>query len=500
MGFVVGSHTASLLQPILLHRVVALCRAAAISTAMTRATTRRVLSFLTLACAAVTVTLGVGGGTAWAHNSLTSSDPADGSTLASAPTQITFVFDKPAPLDTLTVTLIDATGARTDLPGSVHGPNGETEVVTPLPALSAGAISVRWKLVGPDGHPISGRVGFTIAAPAGAPPTTAAGAVPPTTVAPPQPAEPAATDDTPVPSAARWLLRYGSYAAIMTAVGTLMTTAFVWGGAAQLPLLRRLLNRSLLATAVLGALQLLVVASDISGDSPWSAFGSIDRALTTDAGAALLIRIAVALAVWRLLAMHRTAHPDVYWTSISLSGLGLLATWAFAGHSRSQRWPAVGVITDVAHHAAAAAWIAGLAIVALVVIPRADTGAAGTVRRFSRVAAVSVGVLVVTGLAQTIRLVGSPMALLDAAHGRMLAVKLALLAAMLFLANANRRRVATALDEMSDHHTVGPLRSAMLAEFALGAAIVAVTAAMVVSPPSSSAAEHHRLEPAVYTT
>ena len=64
----------------------------------------------------------------------------------------------------MTVTLIDATGARSDLAGSSHGTSGDTEVITPLPALASGPVSLRWRLVGPDGHPITGRVDFTVEA------------------------------------------------------------------------------------------------------------------------------------------------------------------------------------------------------------------------------------------------------------------------------------------------------------------------------------------------
>ena len=110
--------------------------------------------------------LGVSSGSVLAHNSLVSSDPADGATLSVAPTQIVWEFDKSVPLDTLTVTLIDASGARSELAGSVHGAAGDTEVVTPLPALQPGAVSVRWRLVGPDGHPVTGRVDVTIEQPA----------------------------------------------------------------------------------------------------------------------------------------------------------------------------------------------------------------------------------------------------------------------------------------------------------------------------------------------
>jgi copper transport protein len=152
------------------------------------------------------------------------------------------------------------------------------------------------------------------------------------------------------------------------------------------------------------------------------------------------------------------------------------------------RWPEIGVITDVAHHAAAAAWIAGLAIVGWIVIPTTPPDVlVAAVRRFSRVAAVSVAVLVVTGLIQTVRLVGTPMDLLDADHGRYLVVKLVVLAGMLAVANVNRRRIDNRLDDTAtiEQH-LGPIRKAVVAEFAIGLAIVAITAAMVVSPPSTS--------------
>lgn len=451
----------------------------------------RRLTLLALAVASVIGSILLPTGTAWAHNTLLSSDPADGAALAVAPTQITWVFDKSVPLETMTVTLIDASGSRTELSGSAYGATGDTEVVTPLPPLSPGPVSLRWRLVGPDGHPLTGRVDFTIAAPvvdntaAGVPTTDA---TTPTTI----------TDDAAgidrgdgsysTSTLVRWLLRYTSYLAILAVLGILLTTVYVWPGAGTEPLLRRILSRALFAIGALGFLQLLVVASDVSGVAPWSSLGSIDAALTTDAGMAFALRIVLAVSMWLVLFRADIVHSDVYWTAVSIPALGLLATWAFAGHSRSMRWPAIGVGTDVAHHAAAAAWIAGLAIVGWIVIPTsAPDVVISVVRRFSRVAATSVAVLVGTGLVQTMRLVGSPMNLFDANHGRFLAVKIVVLGAMLLLANANRQRVDRRLanpKQLSRH--VGQLRRAMAAEFAIGLVIIAITAGMVVSPPASS--------------
>lgn len=68
---------------------------------------------LALAAIAIAVfvgtAVGLSSGTALAHNTLLSSDPADGATLAVAPTQITWDFDNSVPLETLTILV--ATGA-----------------------------------------------------------------------------------------------------------------------------------------------------------------------------------------------------------------------------------------------------------------------------------------------------------------------------------------------------------------------------------------------------
>jgi copper transport protein len=463
---------------------------------MPRTLLRRLVLFALVTCL-VALALPTAG--ALAHNTLLSSDPADGASLPSAPTQITWEFDKSVPLETMTVTLIDATGVRSELSGSVHGAAGDTQVITPLPALAPGDVSLRWRLVGADGHPITGRVDVTISTATTQPETATDAAGTEATI-------PSTTDDaTPTgssvangdndafstPSAMRWVLRYGSYLAIMAVVGILLTNATVWSGAGTHPSLRWILSRSLIAIAVLAFVQVLVIASDISGSAPWSSFGSIDAATTTDAGMAFMIRIVLALAMWIVLFRYQLDHPDVYWTAVSLPGLGLLATWAFAGHATSMRWPTIGVLTDVAHHAAAAAWIAGLAIVGWIVIPRTTAEVmVPAVRGFSRVAAISVAVLVATGLVQSVRLVGNLANLLDADHGRYLAVKILVLVAMLLVANANRRRVDGRLDDASTlTHHVGPLRRAIVAEFAIGLVIIAITAAMVVSPPATGDAE-----------
>lgn len=439
-----------------------------------------------------------------AHNTLLSSTPADGAVLAASPTEISLQFDLPAPLETASIEIIDVSGVRTDLTGLAFGPAGDTQIVAPLPASLSGAITIRWRLVGPDGHPLTGRIGFEVAAtPATTIPTTAA---PTATSAPgidatPPPSTSIDTTSTEVVDNAvddsaqatsgllRWVLRFGSYVAIGLVVGIVLTDRLVWPGVAGRANYRRILGRSLGAVAALGFLQLLVVASDITGESMWQSFGALDAATLTDAGFAFVLRILLAGVAWLLLCQMHVVHDEIRWIAITVAGLAMLGTWAWAGHSKSQRWSWLGVPLDIIHHTAAALWIGSLAIVAVTAMQRLDHDALDVVmRRLSSVAATSVGLVAATGVVQTVRLVGSPADLLDVSHGRYLALKLLLLAAMLALANLNRLRVQSTFrtSDRLDTVRIARLRQSVISEFAIGVGIIAVTAAMVVSPPATS--------------
>ena len=74
----------------------------------------------------------------------------------------------------------------------------------------------------------------------------------------------------------------------------------------------------------------------------------------------------------------------------------------------------------------------------------------------------------------------------DRNNGRYLLVKLVALVVMLALANANRQRLSRRADDTGDPHEIGTLRRTVLGEFAIGLAIIAITAALVVSPPATS--------------
>ncbi len=425
-------------------------------------------------------------GQANAHNTLSSSTPADGATLATAPTEISLVYTGAVPLESVSVEVIDSSAVRNELSGFTHGPSGDTEMMAALPALAAGPVTLRWHLVGPDGHVISGRVEFTIAAPA-VPTTIGAGATP-TTVAADVAAPVSFSEPWSTPSAIRWLLRVAAYLAVLMVAGVVLAAVYVWPPAATDGTMRRLLWWGLAVSAATALAQWLVVAGDLAASAPWSAWGSLSTALETDVGVAMLARLVIITAIAALLA-GPARNDQLRWRAIGALVVSALVTWAWAGHAKSLRWPWLGVPLDVAHHLAAAAWLGGLAVVGVWATRVADEReVARAVDRFGTVARAAVITLVVTGALQSLRLDGGPGALFTTGHGRLVLLKVVLLAVMLLAADVNRRRVATRITARGSvqPRALANLRRAMLTELAIGVVIIGVTAGLVVSTPASA--------------
>lgn len=106
-----------------------------------------------------------------AHDELSSTDPAAGATLDALPAQLTLTFSADIAPDAgaSEVVVTDAAGAAL-----VDGaPVAEGAVLTQaLAGEASGAVTVLWKVVSSDGHPISGELSFTVT-PASTPTPTA---------------------------------------------------------------------------------------------------------------------------------------------------------------------------------------------------------------------------------------------------------------------------------------------------------------------------------------
>lgn len=139
----------------------------------------------------------------FAHDQLVSTDPAADAVLDAMPAEITLTFSAELLGDggSNVVEVTDAAG--TPLAEGAAAVDGIT-VTQALSGAASGPVSVLWRVVSSDGHPISGEFAFTVEAPATptAEPTPTASSASPeptmTTMTPP-PAETGAATATPSP-------------------------------------------------------------------------------------------------------------------------------------------------------------------------------------------------------------------------------------------------------------------------------------------------------------
>lgn len=121
-----------------------------------------------------------------AHDELSATDPVAGATLDVLPAQLTLTFSADIAPDAgaSEVQVTDASGATlTDGAPVAEGPM----LTQALAGEASGAITVLWKVVSSDGHPISGQLDFTVTSASTPTPTATATAEPtPTTAAPVQ--------------------------------------------------------------------------------------------------------------------------------------------------------------------------------------------------------------------------------------------------------------------------------------------------------------------------
>jgi len=132
-----------------------------------------------------------------AHIRLVSATPQDGAMLTRPPSEVILGFNEP-PLTLGTTVKVLGPG------GEVHSGRPEVVDTSVRQALQAGAIPGRyeviWRVSSEDGHPITGRLSFTVQAAASRPPATAS--PPGSTAAPVAPAPAVPPPESPAGSAA----------------------------------------------------------------------------------------------------------------------------------------------------------------------------------------------------------------------------------------------------------------------------------------------------------
>ena len=386
-----------------------------------------------------------------AHASLVAADPSDGSVLAEAPQMVQLRFNESvAPA---VINLIDATGKkRSDVTVKAI----DQSILVTLPKdLPRGTQVVSYRVISQDGHPVGGSLIFSIGAATGAP------------------AE--APKESGTINGLIWLTRIATYLGLFVGVGGVFFIS--WIGRARVAtgtIVTALIVGVISALASLGlqgldALDLGV--GDISAPAVWKA------AFGTSLGPSLLVAVAAMAA--SLVALRMTSRSVVRLLgALALAGVGL--SLAATGHAAtaSPQWltrPAVFL-----HGIAVAYWVGAFApLIAMAAKPKPALLPA--LYRFSRVAVLVVGVLVLTGLTLAVVQLESFRALVETKYGLILSTKLVLVIGLLALAALNRFRLTPALT--ANPAATRPLVRSIALEGAIAVVILAAVAGWRFTPP-----------------
>lgn len=259
---------------------------------------------------------------------------------------------------------------------------------------------------------------------------------------------------------------------------------------------RRLLLAAAPMLAVSAALGLLAQTALLAG--------SVEAALTPDAlravvggmdlGKAAVVRIlAAALALFVLL-MGRPGFA--IWAATATLGAMAVASFGWMGHGAATEGAAgtYHLAADVIHAFTSAVWVGALAAFVFLLRGGADLVTVHeALQRFSRLGVPLVAVIVLTGVVNGWFLIGLDRiaGLATTGYGRLLLTKLAMVAAMLVLAGANRLRHTPRLgealvDEEAGSLAVKALRRSVAAEALLGFSVLAAVAWFGTLPPPTS--------------
>jgi copper transport protein len=405
---------------------------------LTKTIAPRVRTLVLLLLAAVCALL-AGAGPASAHAALTGSDPRQGAVVDKAPARVTLTFSETVSLDDDSLRVLDPRGARVD-DGRPADTGGTTYTLKLRPGLPDGTYTVAYQVVSADSHPVSGAYTFSVGAPS----------------------ETSAVVD--VQEAGGGLVgalygfgRYVSYAGFVVLAGGSAFVLACWPRGSGVRPLQRLVVSGWLALTSATLLLLLLRGSYTGSGKLADVFdlGLLGQVLQTKTGASLVSRLlllaAAALFVAVLFGAHdRDEDEEKRDLAFGLAAggavvaTGLAATWALAEHASVGLQAGLAMPVDVVHLLAVAGWLGGLAAL-LVALYRAPAGTpvpARAVDRFSRLAFGSVVALVVTGVYQSWRQLGSWSAFTDTRYGQLLLAKIALVAVMVGVAFLSRRWTA----------------------------------------------------------
>jgi copper transport protein len=471
-----------------------------------------------------------------AHSNLVQSDPPAQAVLAKVPARVQLSFSEAVEPRSIEVMVLDAQRRQVDRGDAGLLPGANDAIAISLnPDLPASVYTVQWKVTSAvDGHTTRGLVPFTVGDTGSLP---AAGAV--------VSAQTSSSSGGLLGVVARWLTVLSAitltgsfvFVPVLLAPGLRLldgiavpagrrrgaeddavapVTAVEQVGAAAIDRLLRIAGITLVAFVTATLLLLLVETQTENGGKLLDAIGRPmwDWLTGTRRGSLWLIRAALiagmavglALVTGDVRTRGRAAVERRWsWCVLAALGSGTLLAQSLGSHSaalRSQETLATGI--DWLHLLAVAVWVGGLVQFGLAVLPAlAPLGGpprtrllAGLVPRFSFVAGTSVGVIVLSGIYQTVRLLGGWGQFIDGGWGRALLIKLALFVPLLALGAFNLLvvsprlgRLTGKMDRAAREAAAGVrsrFRRVVLAEVGIAVAILLVVGALTGNSPGKA--------------
>jgi copper transport protein len=389
---------------------------------------------------------------AFAHAALVSTEPADGVVLTQSPTRFALTFSEP--VSPLVLTLVRPDG--TAMPLTLFRLEDQTVEIDNPKLLGKGTHVLSYRVISADGHPVGGSIVFSVGAVSAAPPVS-----------------------DPVDWALRsaiWLAMVLLYAGLFLGVGGAFSLCWLSpDGRAG----RRFAIGMMLCGVPMAILSLGFQGLDALG-LPLARLPVLlvwKTALGTTFGLTILIALAALV-----LGLASLALPRGLSKPLSLAGLaGVGIALAASGHASAAE-PQWLTRPMVFLHGAGIAFWAG-ALVPLGLALKNRTAAVDLfLRRFSKSILPVVAVLAAAGVVLAVIQVQEPAALVDTAYGRLLLVKLALLAVLFGLAAFNRWRL-TAPAEADGKKARNQLARSITVEMVLVLAVFAVAAGWRFTPP-----------------
>lgn len=190
------------------------------------------------------------------------------------------------------------------------------------------------------------------------------------------------------------------------------------------------------------------------------------------------IVLAAAVAAWFVARQQwKVAHWLLPVLAMTVLGASVMTNHAA---SRLDGRPLLIILTTV-HEAATAFWIGGLPFLVLALFRDKEEEARWHItERFSRVALVSVGAIVFSGMGMSIRYIASWRAVLGTAYGVMVTAKALMLAALMLLGGIN----FWLLRSTSKDRVMPRLRRLIEAEVGIGITVILTAASLTSQPPA----------------